>query len=86
MVPLTSSFPQGVFVYWITSNIFSLGQSTLLRQKNVKRIVGIPDMVVMPDGTSRVSTTGGEAPVLLSVKPTKAKKGSAAQQVLASKQ
>ena len=27
MVPLTASFPQGVFVYWISTNLYSLGQT-----------------------------------------------------------
>lgn len=75
MVPLTASFPQGVFVYWITSNFYSLGQSTLLRNKAVKRLVGIPDMVLMPDGTARVAGDGPPK-VLLTQRP--AGKGKAA--------
>lgn len=74
MVPLTASFPQGVFVYWITSNFYSLGQSQLLRNKAVKKLVGIPEMLVLPDGTAKVVTD--EPKVLLSNKPVakKAKK------------
>lgn len=75
MVPMTASFPQGVFVYWITSNFFSLGQSLALKNKAMKRLVGIPEMVMLPDGSAKVLTS--ESPtVLLSTKPKKkAKKG-----------
>jgi len=44
MVPLTASFPQGVFVYWITSNTFSGFQTLLTRTKAFKTVVGIPDV------------------------------------------
>ena len=44
MVPLTASFPQGVFVYWITSNTFSGFQTLLTRTKAFKSVVGIPDV------------------------------------------
>ena len=44
MVPLTSSFPQGVFVYWITSNVFSGFQTTITRTKAFKSTMGIPDV------------------------------------------
>ena len=40
MVPLTASFPSGVFVYWITSNVFSFAQTVLLRVPFAKRAMG----------------------------------------------
>ncbi|EEH56601.1 cytochrome oxidase biogenesis family, partial [Micromonas pusilla CCMP1545] len=43
MVPLTASFPSGVFVYWITSNVFSFAQTVLLRVPFAKRAMGIPE-------------------------------------------
>ncbi|XP_031569385.1 mitochondrial inner membrane protein OXA1L-like [Actinia tenebrosa] len=44
MIPLTAQFPTAIFTYWITSNIFSLGQVSLLRIKAVREYFGIPDM------------------------------------------
>jgi YidC/Oxa1 family membrane protein insertase len=42
MVPLTSSFPSGVFVYWISTNLTSIVQTILLRQPAVRSFVGMP--------------------------------------------
>jgi YidC/Oxa1 family membrane protein insertase len=44
MVPLTASFPQGVFTYWITSNVFSVFQTSITRTKAFRRTMGIPDV------------------------------------------
>lgn len=49
MVPLTASFPQGVFVYWITSNIFSGFQTTFTRNKAFKSAMGIPDVAAITE-------------------------------------
>jgi YidC/Oxa1 family membrane protein insertase len=42
MVPVTAALPSGVFVYWITSNIFSLFQIYILQRAFVRRFFGIP--------------------------------------------
>eukprot|EP00002_Diphylleia_rotans_P014273 TRINITY_DN2781_c0_g1_i1.p1 TRINITY_DN2781_c0_g1~~TRINITY_DN2781_c0_g1_i1.p1 ORF type:complete len:347 (-),score=61.77 TRINITY_DN2781_c0_g1_i1:255-1295(-) len=42
MVPMVGSFPTGVFMYWITSNCYSLLQVMLLKRKAVSRFLGIP--------------------------------------------
>jgi YidC/Oxa1 family membrane protein insertase len=42
MIPLTASFPQGVFVYWVTTNVFSLFQATALRAPALKKLGGHP--------------------------------------------
>ena len=44
MVPLTYSFPAGVFVYWITTNVFSFGQMMTLKVPIIKKLAAIPDM------------------------------------------
>lgn len=54
MIPMTMDFSTGVFVYWMTSNVYSAGQSTLLRHPDVKRYIGIPD-------TSHIQTPEKEA-------------------------
>ncbi|KAK3716090.1 hypothetical protein QZH41_019640 [Actinostola sp. cb2023] len=51
MIPMTAQFPTAIFAYWITSNIFSLGQVSLLRVKSVRQYFGIPDMKVYHDLT-----------------------------------
>ena len=42
MLVATYSFPSSVFMYWITSNTFSLGQSMLFRLPAVKNALGFP--------------------------------------------
>ena len=37
---------QAIFAYWITSNLFTLGQVSLLRVPAVRRKFGIPEMIV----------------------------------------
>ena len=44
MVPLTMSICNGVQVYWVTSNIFSILQALFLKNKSVKKQFGIPDI------------------------------------------
>lgn len=40
-VPLTYWFPTAVFCYWIPNNIFSMALGAGIRQKEVKRILGL---------------------------------------------
>ncbi|RYH19938.1 YidC/Oxa1 family membrane protein insertase [archaeon] len=42
LVPLTSSMPQGLFVYWVTNNVFSLVQTMILKQESVRKALDIP--------------------------------------------
>ncbi|XP_070585291.1 mitochondrial inner membrane protein OXA1L [Erythrolamprus reginae] len=42
LLPITISFPTAVFTYWLTSNLYSLGQVLLLRVPSVRTFVGIP--------------------------------------------
>ena len=46
MVPsvILMGIPNGVFMYWITANFFSLSQVLLLRIPGLKAALGIPDM------------------------------------------
>jgi len=55
MVPLTASFPQGVFVYWITSNIFSGVQTTFTRNKAFKSAMGIPDVSAIAEAPAEAA-------------------------------
>merc|ERR1719440_795656 len=48
MVPLTSSFETGVFVYWTTSNILTVTQSHLLQRAEVRAAIGMPPLPVLP--------------------------------------
>ena len=46
MVPMTASLPQGVFVYWTTTNILSIGITRTLRIQSVKKFLGIPHVAI----------------------------------------
>ncbi|CAN0187071.1 unnamed protein product, partial [Phaeothamnion confervicola] len=43
-VPFTSQLPQGLFLYWIPSNLFSIAQGVVVKIEPVRRALGIPDM------------------------------------------
>ena len=72
MIPLTASFPQGVFVYWVTTNLFSFGQAQVLRIPVLKKLAGVPDVpvVVAPSaqstigGARKITEKFGDAPTL----------------------
>ena len=78
MVPLTASFPSGVFVYWVTTNLFSFAQMMALKVPNVKKLAGIPDIPTGPvAAAAKPSVVGkwqiekkfGASPQLHSSKP-----------------
>lgn len=41
-VPMVANLPAGVFCYWIPSSIFGIGQSLLLRNATVQRLIKLP--------------------------------------------
>ncbi|KAI1888645.1 hypothetical protein AGOR_G00187280 [Albula goreensis] len=45
ILPFTINFPTAVFVYWLSSNVFSLGQVALLRHPAVREKLRIPKHV-----------------------------------------
>ncbi|XP_064198310.1 mitochondrial inner membrane protein OXA1L [Anguilla rostrata] len=48
ILPLTINFPTAVFTYWLTSNLFSLGQVALLRHPAVRQRLKIPERITHP--------------------------------------
>nr|XP_040035893.1 mitochondrial inner membrane protein OXA1L [Gasterosteus aculeatus aculeatus] len=48
ILPLTINFPTAVFTYWLTSNVFSLGQVALLRHPLVRNKLKIPERIKHP--------------------------------------
>ncbi|XP_051983269.1 mitochondrial inner membrane protein OXA1L-like [Xyrauchen texanus] len=48
ILPLTINFPTAVFTYWMTSNLFSLGQVALLRHPAVRQKFSIPERITHP--------------------------------------
>ncbi|XP_015400171.1 mitochondrial inner membrane protein OXA1L [Panthera tigris] len=46
VLPITIHFPTAVFMYWLSSNVFSLGQVSCLRIPAVRTILKIPQRVV----------------------------------------
>ncbi|XP_063313200.1 mitochondrial inner membrane protein OXA1L [Pelobates fuscus] len=45
ILPLTMNFPTAVFMYWVTSNIFSLAQVSFLRIPYVRNKLRIPERI-----------------------------------------
>ncbi|KAJ3039585.1 Mitochondrial inner membrane protein oxa1 [Rhizophlyctis rosea] len=57
-IPLTGYLPPAVFCYWITSNIFSIFQVLLLKQKSVRKFFNLPDpkaATATPTPTANIS-------------------------------
>ncbi|KAI1319218.1 Mitochondrial inner membrane protein oxa1l [Mortierella claussenii] len=48
MVPLTMHFPSAIFVYWLTSNMFTAGQIVFFRTPVVRRLFNIPQLISHP--------------------------------------
>lgn len=42
MVPITMNFSSGIFVYWVSSNLFTVCQTAALRVTAIKRALKIP--------------------------------------------
>lgn len=42
ITPLTMDLPAGLFVYWVTNNVFSIAQAGVLKSPSVKDYFGIP--------------------------------------------
>lgn len=43
LLPVSASFPAGIFVYWITANIFSLSQLIILKSPALRKALDIPE-------------------------------------------
>lgn len=51
LLPVSASFPAGLFMYWITANVFSLSQVVILRVPALREALDIPapkDPVITP--------------------------------------
>jgi len=54
MVPLTMTFESGIFVYWVSTNLFSAVQIGTLKQPAVKKLLGLPETIKPPPGPSNI--------------------------------
>jgi len=41
-IPVTQTMPAGIFIFWITSNLFAATRAFVVRTPRVQRLVGIP--------------------------------------------
>jgi YidC/Oxa1 family membrane protein insertase len=71
LVPLTASMPAGVFVYWATSNAYSLAQALALKTAPVRRLMGVPEPTPGAEGVvgGAAVTPGASASILAGVAP-----------------
>ena len=61
MVPLTASLPQGVFIYWTTTNIISVAVSQVLKNQGLRRLLNIPLASTARGGSQTAATTATAA-------------------------
>ncbi|ORX56936.1 hypothetical protein DM01DRAFT_1334493 [Hesseltinella vesiculosa] len=45
MVPFTAWMPSGVFIYWLTSNVYSIGQILALKNPAIRKGLNIPQLI-----------------------------------------
>ncbi|KAL8005684.1 putative membrane insertase YidC/ALB3/OXA1/COX18, membrane insertase YidC/Oxa1 [Plasmopara halstedii] len=57
MIPLTMNFQSGIFVYWVTSNTFTLMQTAVMRLNAVKRALNIPVREVQRLESAMITTS-----------------------------
>lgn len=41
-------FSQAIFSYWVSSNLFTIGQVALLKHPAARKAMGIPEMITHP--------------------------------------
>ncbi|KAL8483473.1 hypothetical protein ACS0TY_026238 [Phlomoides rotata] len=51
LIPLTVTFPKALFCYWITSNLYSLAYGLVIKNPQVKKMLGVPIIPVSPPST-----------------------------------
>ena len=47
IIPFTLNMPAGVFMYWTTSNLFSLAQTSTLKISPIRKVLGLPPRSAM---------------------------------------
>lgn len=65
---------QGVFIYWVTSNIFSLGQAMLFKIPAMRTALKLPDMAKMRATATGLPITELGKPVVTYAQPPKLRK------------
>ncbi|KAF9912896.1 Mitochondrial inner membrane protein oxa1l [Linnemannia zychae] len=58
MVPLTMNFPSAIFVYWLTSNMFTAGQILFFKTPAVRKFFNIPQLINHPKPKVAVKQPG----------------------------
>ncbi|XP_068721903.1 mitochondrial inner membrane protein OXA1L-like [Montipora capricornis] len=51
-IPITAQFPAAIFAYWVTSNLFTVGQVAVLSHPAARKAMGIPEMVAYQSDNS----------------------------------
>ncbi|KAG0279437.1 Mitochondrial inner membrane protein oxa1l, partial [Linnemannia exigua] len=58
MVPLTMNFPSAIFVYWLTSNVFTASQILFFKAPAVRKFFNIPQLMNHPKPKVAVKQPG----------------------------
>ncbi|KAF9103455.1 Mitochondrial inner membrane protein oxa1l [Mortierella sp. GBA35] len=58
MVPLTMNFPSAIFVYWLTSNMFTASQILFFKTPAVRKFFNIPQLINHPKPKVAVKQPG----------------------------
>ncbi|KAF9407275.1 Mitochondrial inner membrane protein oxa1l [Podila epigama] len=58
MVPLTMEFPAAIFVYWLTSNVYTAGQIMFFKVPAVRKFFNIPQLIKHPAPKTKAKQPG----------------------------
>eukprot|EP00245_Coleochaete_scutata_P012075 TRINITY_DN4617_c0_g2_i1.p1 TRINITY_DN4617_c0_g2~~TRINITY_DN4617_c0_g2_i1.p1 ORF type:complete len:124 (+),score=22.52 TRINITY_DN4617_c0_g2_i1:3-374(+) len=68
IIPISATFPNAMFCYWLSANAFSLGQGVVLKIPGMKSKLGIPDVSQLAAATPQSPTNIAAATYMRSKK------------------
>ncbi|CAM9519324.1 unnamed protein product [Ectocarpus sp. 4 AP-2014] len=69
MLPWVSTFPQGVFMYWIPSAVFQMGQTYTMKNNKVRELLGLKPLGLPPRGAAGATPPPAPATAPIPVPP-----------------
>ena len=57
MIPVTQTLAQGIFLFWLSSNVYSMMFMFLTRQPRIRHWLHIPPITITTDTAKKMETT-----------------------------
>jgi len=82
MVPLMYKMAPGLFLYWITTNVLSIGQAGLLKSTAGRQMFNIPALPIVPSATRGVKIANPMKAIASFIENERAKNSSSTMEIL----